>query len=61
MDSAVAAAPVSPLGTQEQLAAERVATETVNTLPVALMKFVLRVGFLAAAQQQFPGGPDAEN
>src|SRR5581483_7846524 len=32
---------VSPLGTPEQLAAEQTAMETVNTLPVQLMKFVL--------------------
>ena len=51
----------SPLGTPEQLAAERIATETVNTLPVTLMKLVLRQGFLSAAQQQFPNGPDSEN
>ncbi|WP_102144699.1 DUF1214 domain-containing protein [Mycobacterium hubeiense] len=51
----------SPLGTPEQLEAERIATETVNTVPVRLMKVVLKAGFLAAAYQQFPGGPDAEN
>ena len=54
-------AAVSPLGTPEQLAAERTATETVNTLPVQLMKLFLRQGFLTAAQQQFPGGPDEKN
>ncbi|MBJ7341736.1 MAG: DUF1214 domain-containing protein [Mycolicibacterium sp.] len=60
--TAVAAAP-SPLGTQQQLEAEKRATETVNTLPVALMQLVLRFGFLAAAQQQFAqvGGPDRGN
>ena len=51
----------SPLGTGEQLTAERIASETVNTLPVTLMKLVLRQGFLSAAQQQFPNGPDSEN
>lgn len=60
-DQSVATTAVSPLGTPEQLAAERIATETVNTLPVALMKLFLRQGFLSAAQQQFPGGPDEKN
>ncbi|MCT7659024.1 hypothetical protein [Mycobacterium deserti] len=52
---------VSPLATPQQLEAERIATATVNTLPVAIMKFVLRAGFLSAANQLFPGGPDAAN
>jgi hypothetical protein len=54
---------VSPLGTPEQLAAERRAAETVNTLPVQLMKLVLQFGWRATAQQQFDlvGGPDQEN
>ncbi|HJT96590.1 MAG TPA: DUF1214 domain-containing protein [Mycobacterium sp.] len=60
-EQSVATAAVSPLGTPEQLAAERLAAETVNTLPVVLMKLFLRQGFLSAAQQQFPGGPDEEN
>ncbi|HET6731952.1 DUF1214 domain-containing protein [Mycobacterium sp.] len=60
-DQSLATTAVSPLGTPEQLAAERLATETVNTLPVVLMKLFLRQGFLSAAQQQFPGGPDEEN
>jgi hypothetical protein len=53
----------SPLGTEQQLAAERTAAQTVDTLPVALMKLVLQFGFRAAAQQQFTqiGGPDAGN
>jgi hypothetical protein len=53
----------SPLGTQQQLAAEQVATRTVDTLPVQLMKLVLRFGFLSAAQKNFDlvGGPDAAN
>jgi hypothetical protein len=38
-----------------------VATATVNTLPVQLMKFVLRLGWMNTAQQQFAGGPDQEN
>lgn len=53
----------SPLGTQQQLEAERRAAETANTLPVALMKLVLRFGFLSSAQRQFAqvGGPDQAN
>jgi hypothetical protein len=53
----------SPLGTQQQLIAEQVATRTVETLPVQLMKLVLRFGFLSAAQQKFDlvDGPDAAN
>ena len=59
----VAPAATSPLGTQQQLDAERTATATLNTLPVALMKLVLRFGFMSAAQQQFSlvGGPDQAN
>ncbi|MET0994356.1 MAG: hypothetical protein ABWY20_09845 [Mycobacterium sp.] len=52
---------VSPLGTPEQLEAEKIAAQTVNTLPVKLMKIVLRHSFLHTARQQFPDGPDAEN
>ncbi|SEH88846.1 Protein of unknown function [Mycolicibacterium rutilum] len=52
---------VSPLATAEQLAAERVAARTVQTLPVILMKMVLRQQFLAAAQRLYPDGIDAEN
>jgi hypothetical protein len=54
---------VSPLGTPEQLAAEQRAAETVNTLPVQLMKLVLQFGWRVTAQQQFNlvGGPDQEN
>jgi hypothetical protein len=53
----------SPLGTEQQLDAERLAAQTVNTLPVALMKLVLQLGFRSAAQQQFAqvGGPDQGN
>ena len=49
---------VSPLGTPEQLAAERIAAQTANTLPVALMKLVLRQQFLNAANEQYPEGLD---
>jgi len=54
---------VSPLGTPAQISRERIAMNTAATLPVTLMKFVLRQGFLAAANQQFAlvGGPDAAN
>ena len=54
---------VSPLGTPAQISRERIAIRTAETLPVTLMKFVLRQGFLAAANQQFAdvGGPDQAN
>ena len=54
---------VSPLGTPVQISRERIAMNTAATLPVKLMKFVLRQGFLAAANQQFAlvDGPDAAN
>ena len=52
---------VSPLGTPEQLEAEKIATRTVNTLPVQFMKLVLRHSFLHTARQQFPDGPDEQN
>ncbi|MGV0992129.1 MAG: hypothetical protein ACOYB7_07715 [Mycobacterium sp.] len=54
---------VSPLGTPAQISRESIAMNTAATLPVALMKFVVRQGFLAAANQQFAlvGGPDAAN
>lgn len=54
---------VSPLGTPQQLEAERRAAQTVNTLPVQLMKLVLQFGWMSTARQQFNlvGGPDQEN
>ncbi|MGB0963694.1 MAG: hypothetical protein ACPGVY_13450, partial [Mycobacterium sp.] len=54
---------VSPLGTPEQIARERMAMETAKSLPVAVMKVLLRWGFLAAAKEQFAlvGGPDEAN
>ena len=54
---------VSPLGTPAQISRESIAMNTAATLPVRVMKFVLRQGFLAAANQQFAlvGGPDAAN
>ena len=56
-------AAVSPLGTQEQLDAEETATETVNTLPVQVMKVVLKAGWYFTALSEFNevGGPDKEN
>lgn len=57
----VEAEAVSPLATPEQLEAERIAAQTANTLPVAVMKLVLRQQFLSAAQQLYPNGIDAEN
>ena len=51
----------SPLATPEQLAAEKLATQTANSLPVALMKLVLRQQFLDAANKLYPEGVDAEN
>lgn len=54
---------VSPLGTPVQIARERVAMRTAASLPVSVMKFFLRHGFLAAGKEQFAlvGGPDAAN
>lgn len=54
---------VSPLGTPVQIAREQIAMRTAASLPVALMKFVLRQGFLAAGNQQFAlvGGVDEAN
>jgi TolA-binding protein len=53
----------SPLGTPEQLDAEQTATETVNTLPVQVMKVVLKAGWYVTALSEFHevGGPDKEN
>ena len=61
--SAAAAAPVSPLGTPDQLRAEKLANRVANSLPVKLMKLVLRSGFTWAAERQFDrvNGPDQEN
>lgn len=60
---AASIAAVSPLGTAQQLVAEQIAAQTVDSLPVQLAKLVLRFGFLNAAQQQFNlvDGPDQEN
>ncbi|WP_245905915.1 hypothetical protein [Mycolicibacterium palauense] len=63
VDEAVLSNEVSPLGTPQQIARERIAMQTAHSLPVAFMKFFLRLSFLAAARQQFAlvGGPDAAN
>ena len=45
---------ISPLATPEQLDAERIATQTANSLPVAIMKLVLRQQFLIGRQQAVP-------
>ncbi|MBV5244970.1 hypothetical protein KUF57_15620 [Mycolicibacterium sp. PAM1] len=57
------AAPVSPLATPQQLEAERIATETVGTWPVRLMKQVLSAGWRATAAREYRqiSGPDPEN
>ena len=47
---------VSPLGTPEQLAAEQRAAETVNTLPVQLMKLVLQFGWMSTATTAIRSG-----
>ena len=54
---------VSPLGTEQQLAAEKIATQTANSLPVQLMKLVLQAGWLGTANSDFKlvGGVDQEN
>ncbi len=53
----------SPLATPQQLAAEKRAADTVNTLPVQLMKLVLQFGWRTTVQQQYKlvGGPDQQN
>lgn len=60
---AAAVAPVSPLGTPDQLRAEKLAKRIANSLPVKLVKLVLRSGFTWAAERQFDrvNGPDQEN
>lgn len=53
----------SVLATPDQLDAERLATDLSNSPIVGLAKFVLKAGWLLAAQNNFSqvGGPDAEN
>ncbi|MGE2734550.1 DUF1214 domain-containing protein [Mycolicibacterium vaccae] len=59
----VEATSTSPLQTEQQLAAERIATKTVTTFPVRLVKAVLRAGWLATARREYAaiGGPDLMN
>lgn len=54
---------VVPLATEQQLEAERIATRTVATFPVRLMKGVLRSGWLATARREYRdlGGLDRAN
>lgn len=54
---------VSPLGTADQIAAEKLATQIVNSPIVKLAKLVLKLVWKAAAVKQFAlvGGPDAAN
>ncbi|MEI6251400.1 MAG: DUF1214 domain-containing protein [Mycobacteriaceae bacterium] len=54
---------VSPLGTPEQIEAEKTAMRTERTLPVAVSKAVLRLAWRMTAAKQYSlvGGPDAAN
>jgi Bacterial Ig domain/Protein of unknown function (DUF1214) len=54
---------VSPLGTKDQIDAEKLATQIVNSPIVKLAKVVLKLAWRAAAEKNFAliGGPDAEN
>ncbi|MDG4664557.1 hypothetical protein [Mycobacterium sp. 236(2023)] len=62
-ESVTVAAASSPLGTEQQLEAERIAARTVKTLPVQLMKLVLAAGWLTTAQREYSemGGIDGKN
>lgn len=53
----------SILGTEQQLEAEEIASRTVKTLPVQLMKLVLAAGWLTTAQREYRemGGIDWKN
>ncbi|MDA2893989.1 hypothetical protein PDG61_23980 [Mycolicibacterium sp. BiH015] len=57
------AATTSVLGTEQQLEAEEIASRTVKTLPVQLMKLVLAAGWLTTAQREYRdmGGIDWKN
>lgn len=67
--TSLAAAPTSlqsattVLGTSQQLAGERKANAIVNTLPMQIMKAILKFAFQLNARQQYSqvGGPDQEN
>ncbi len=62
-ESVEIAATPSPLGTPQQLEAEKIAARTVKTLPVQLMKLVLAAGWLGTAQREYSemGGIDWKN
>ncbi|WP_081633470.1 DUF1214 domain-containing protein [Mycobacterium sp. 360MFTsu5.1] len=51
------------LGTSQQLAAERTATAIVKTLPMQIMKAIIKFAFQLNAKQQYSqvGGPDQAN
>jgi hypothetical protein len=59
----IGATSTSPLATADQVAAEQLVDQVINSPIVWLAKQVLRARWLAAAQQQFAsvGGPDAQN
>ena len=57
----VTAAATSPLATPQQFTAEKIAGQTAQSLPVTIMKIVLRQQFLTAANKLYPDGIDAEN
>jgi hypothetical protein len=63
VSQSVTAQTVSPLGSPEQRDAEETATETVNTLPVALTKLVLTAGWYVTARSEYNevSGPDRAN
>lgn len=58
-----AAATTGPLGTADQVAAEKLAEQVVNTPLVQLAKALVKSAWLAEAQKQFAlvGGPDQRN
>ena len=63
VDTAASSTTTSPLGTADQLAAEKQATQIVNTLAVRLATIVLEAGWFLEAEQNFAvvGGPDQAN
>ncbi len=63
MDTASSSTTASPLGTADQLAAEKRATQIVNTPVVRLATIALKVGWFLEAENNFAlvGGPDQAN
>lgn len=61
--TALAQTSASPLATEQQAEAEKLAAATVRTWPVRLMKLVLGIGWLATAQREYGeiGGVDGQN